>query len=88
VPELVIPYTATGSAPVVGIRTGVLAATAKPVEAVTPELPMKAAAELLISTPSACGTLSTVHTSVAAWFADGSGEGRHYNRYVDQSKMG
>ena len=33
--------------------------------AVTPELPMKAAAEVLISTPSACGTLSTVHTPVS-----------------------
>jgi hypothetical protein len=46
VPELVTPYTATGSAPVVGIRTGVLAATGKPLDAVTPEPPMNAAAEL------------------------------------------
>jgi hypothetical protein len=66
VPKLVIPYTATVSAPVVGIRTGVLAATGKPVEPVTPEPPMKADAELLINTPSASGTLPTVHTSVAA----------------------
>ncbi|HXY65906.1 MAG TPA: hypothetical protein VEI45_16505 [Mycobacterium sp.] len=43
-----------------------LAATGKPVQAVTLELPpMNAAALELISTPSASGTLPTVQTSVA-----------------------
>lgn len=36
VPELVIPYSCSFAAPVVGTFTGVLAATGNPVEAVTP----------------------------------------------------
>ncbi|MCA2358534.1 hypothetical protein [Mycobacterium intracellulare] len=65
VPDDVIAYTATGSAPVVGISVGVLAATGNPVAIVTPEPPTKDAALEVISTPSESGTLPTVHTSVA-----------------------
>ena len=62
-----IAYTATGSAPVVGNRTGVLAATGKPVEAVTLELPpMNAAALASISTPSAhlCVHVDTISAAI------------------------
>jgi hypothetical protein len=58
-------HNSSGSAPVVGTSTGVLAATGNPVEAVTPEPPMKAAALPLTNTPSFSGADPIVATNVA-----------------------
>ena len=44
VPEVTTAYKLSGSLPVVGTNTGVLAATGKPVVVVTPAGPTKAAA--------------------------------------------
>lgn len=49
----------------VGISTGVLAATGNPVEVVTPDGPTKAAALELISTPSSSGAGPLVNIAVA-----------------------
>jgi hypothetical protein len=63
--ELTMAYNFSGSAPVVGTSTGVLAATGNPVEALTPEPPTKASAVLLTNTPSFSGADPIVATNVA-----------------------
>jgi hypothetical protein len=68
VPDVTTAYNDSGSEPVVGTRTGVLAAIGRPVVVVTPAQPMNAAADDDTNRPSLIGgAANRVKTTVKIW---------------------